>query len=85
MEIARRMVRELHHAGWEPKQGGAKGIRLLEDGICFGLSMANCSRLASQNEEWIRTASAKATRRICSTLGAYRVVLVRRNSGEEAA
>jgi hypothetical protein len=79
MEIARRMVRELDHAGWSPKEAGQSGLRDLEDQICFGLSMADCSRLGSQSPEWSKQARDQATKCICATLGWRKIVLVRRN------
>jgi hypothetical protein len=80
MEIARRMVRELDHAGWNPKQLSREGVRQLEDQICLGLSMADCTRLASQSPEWSKQARDKATRCICAALGYQKVILVRRNA-----
>lgn len=79
MEIARRMVRELDHAGWQPKRGGREGVRELEDQICFGLSMADCSRLGSQDPGWSKKARFEAIRCICASLGYAKVILVRRN------
>jgi hypothetical protein len=80
MEIARRMVRELDHAGWQPKEPGRHGVRQLEDQICFGLSMADCSRLASQSREWSNTARDQATKCICAALSYQKIILVRRNT-----
>ncbi len=80
MEIARRTVRELHHAGWQPKETGARGVRNLEDEICMALSMIDCSRLASQSPEWSKEHRDKATQAICAVLGWSKIVLVRRNS-----
>jgi hypothetical protein len=80
MEIARRMVRELDHAGWEPKEPGAAAVRQLEDQICFGLSMADCSRLGSQSPEWSKQARDGATKCIVAALGYQKIVLARRNA-----
>ena len=79
MEIARRMVRELDHGGFNPKKLGAEGVRELEDQICLGLSMADCSRLASQSPEWAKQGRDQATKCICAALSFAKVVLVRRN------
>lgn len=80
MEIARRMVRELDHAGWSVKSSNRGDRMKLEDSIAFGLSMADCSRLGSQSPEWSKTARDQATLCICGTLRLHKVVLVRRNA-----
>src|SRR5262245_3885307 len=66
MEIARRMVRELDHAGWQVKDLTREKVRDLEDQICMGLSMADCSRLASQSPEWAKQARDQVTLCVCN-------------------
>lgn len=78
MEIARRMVRELDHAGYNPKPLSAASLRDLEDQICEGLSMANFIRLASESPEWSKQARGHATRYICTRLHERKMVLLRR-------
>ena len=80
MEIARLVVRELDHAGWQVKETSRRNLMELEDCITEGLSLSNCSRLASQNPQWIRKAREQTVLNICTVLGWYKVVLVRRNA-----
>lgn len=81
MEIARRMVRELDHAGWQVKEAGRRNVMKVEDAITLALSMTDCQRLASQSPEWTRSARVQATKNICIVLGWYKVVLVHRTRG----
>ena len=78
MEIVRRMVRELDHAGWCVKSSSRREVMALEDNICFGLSMTDCVKLASQSAEWSKVARDQATLWICSALRMRKVVLVKK-------
>lgn len=77
MEVARRMVRELDHAGWQVK-GDRREVMRLEDAICMALSTSNCQKLCSQSPEWARAARVKTTQNICNVLGWKSIVLFHR-------
>lgn len=81
MELARRMVRELDHAGWQVKDMSRRNVMTLEDCIVWGLSVSDCKKLASQSPEWQKKARDQAARNICAVLSSRQVVLGRRNAG----
>lgn len=79
MEIARRMVRELDHAGWRVKSGDRRDVMKLEDAIAFGMSISNCIKLASDDPSVSKPARDRTSKCICDGLGMNQIVLVRKS------